>query len=157
MYAAAQKVDFDPPLWDASKAVFQDTSGSDRETLFFLSAYGKAQILMANCKNWKAEAPQALVCWVCRCNRAQCLANFGLEDTIEGWWDVVLPIGAIYRHIAADCRIPDYGCTGCCVSLYVVSRACATQWRQERASPRLLLCAVCFSPFYMLAAFKRRR
>ena len=28
--------------------------------------------------------------------RAQCLANFGLEDTIHGWWDVVLPITAIY-------------------------------------------------------------
>ena len=89
-----------------------DTSGSDRETPFFLCADGKAQILMANCKNWKAEAPQALACWVCGCNRAQCLANFGLEDTIDGWWDVVLQIGAIYRHIAADRRIPDYGLHG---------------------------------------------
>ena len=53
-----------------------------------------------------------MVCWVCGCNRAQCLANFGLEDTIDGWWDVVLPIGAIYRHIAADRRIPDYGLHG---------------------------------------------
>ena len=40
---------------------------------------------MANCKNWKAEAPQAIVCWVCGYNRAQCLANFGVEDTIDGW------------------------------------------------------------------------
>ena len=108
MYAAAQEVDFDQQLWDVSRVVFHDTSGSDRATVFFLYADGKAQILTANCKNWKAEAPQPMVCWVCVCNRAQCLANFGLEDTINGWWDVVLPIGAIYRHIATDCRIPDY-------------------------------------------------
>ena len=79
---------------------------------FFPRADGKAQILMANCKNWKAEAPQAMVCWVCGCNRAQRLANFGLEDTIDGWWDVVLPIGATYRHIATDRRIPLYGLHG---------------------------------------------
>ena len=90
--------------------------------LFFLCADGKAQIVMANCKNWKGEAPQASVCWVCGCNRAQCLANFGLEDTIDGWWDVVLPIGAICRHIAADCRIPDYGLHGVlCVSICGIS------------------------------------
>ena len=64
LYAAAQEVDFDQQVGDASKAVFQHTGASDRETLFFLCADGKAQILMANCKNWKAEAPQALVCWV---------------------------------------------------------------------------------------------
>ena len=38
-------------------------------------------------------------------------------------------------------------CTGCCVSLYVVYRACATQLQQQRASPPLLLCAICFNPF----------
>ena len=107
LYAVAQEVDFDQQLWHASKAVFQDTGSSDCETLFFLCANGKAQNLIANCKNWKAEAPQASVCWVCGCNRAQCLAHFGLEDTIDGCWDVALPIGAIYRHIAADRRIPD--------------------------------------------------
>ena len=67
---------------------------------------------MAHCKNWKAEAPQALMCWVCGCNRAPCIANFGLEDTIDFWWDVVLPIGAISVHIAADRCIPDYGLHG---------------------------------------------
>ena len=64
LYAAAQEVDFDQQSWDASKVVFQDTSGVDRETLFFLCADGKAQILMANCKKFKAEASQAMVCWV---------------------------------------------------------------------------------------------
>ena len=59
-----------------------------------------------------------MVCWVCGCNRAQCLANFGLEDTINGWWDMVLPIGAIHRHIAADRHIPDYGLHGVlCVTI----------------------------------------
>ena len=48
-----------------------------------------------------------MVCWACGCNRVQFLANFGLEDTIDGWWDVMLPIAAIYQHIAADRRIPD--------------------------------------------------
>ena len=79
---------------------------------FFQCAAGKAQILMANRKNWKAEARQALVRWVCGCNRAQCLANFGSEDTIDGWWDVLLPILAIYRFIAPDRRILDYGLHG---------------------------------------------
>ena len=51
LYAAAQEVDFDQQLWDASKAVFQDTGGSDRGILFFLCADGKAHLLMANCKN----------------------------------------------------------------------------------------------------------
>ena len=67
---------------------------------------------MANCKNWKAEPPRAMVFWACGCNMAQCLANFGLEDIIDGWWDVVLPTGAIYGHIAADRRILDYGLHG---------------------------------------------
>ena len=35
LYHVAQEVDFDQQLWDGSKAVFQDTSSSDRETLFF--------------------------------------------------------------------------------------------------------------------------
>ena len=52
------------------------------------------------------------MCWMCGCNRAQYVANLGLDDTIDGWWDVVLPIGAIYRHVAADCRILDYGFHG---------------------------------------------
>ena len=112
LYAAAQEVDFDQQLWDASKVVFQDTSGADRETFFFLCADGKAQILMANCKIFKAKASQAMVCWVCGRNRANCLANFGLAATIDGWWEVVLPMGAIYRHIPAKRIIPDYGLHG---------------------------------------------
>ena len=122
LYAAAKEVDFHQQLWGTSKAVLQDTGGFDRETLFFLFADGKAQILMANCQNWKAEAPQASVCWVCGCNRAQCLANFGLEDTMDSWWDVVLPFGAIYRHIAASRRILDYGLHGVlCVTIHGIS------------------------------------
>ena len=71
LHAAAQELDFDQPLWDASKVVFYDISGADRETLFFLCANGKAQILIANRTNCEAGAPQAMVCWVCRCTRAQ--------------------------------------------------------------------------------------
>ena len=112
LYAAAQEVDFDQHLWDASKIVFQHTSGADRETLFFLCADGKAQILMASCKNFKAEASQAMVCWVCGRNRAHCHATFGLEATIDGCCEVVLPMRAIYRHIPAKRRIPDYGLHG---------------------------------------------
>ena len=53
-----------------------------------------------------------MVCWVCGRNRADCLANFGFEATIDGWWEVVLPMGAIYRHIPAKRCIPDYGLHG---------------------------------------------
>ena len=112
LYAAVQEVDFDQQLRDASGVVFQDTSGADRETLFSLCAHGKAEILMANCKNYKAEASQATVCWVCGRNRVDGLANFCLDTTIDGWWQVVLPMGAIYRHIPAKRRIPDYGLHG---------------------------------------------
>ena len=66
----------------------------------------------ANCKNSKAEAPRAMVCWVCGRNRQDCLANFGLEATIDGQWEVVLLMGAIYRHIPAKRRILDYGLHG---------------------------------------------
>ena len=112
LYAAPQEVDSDQQLWDTRKVVFQDTSGADRETLFFLFDDGKAKFLMANCKNFRAKASQAMVCWVCGRNRAGCLANFGLEATIDGWWEVVLPMGAIYRHILAKHPIPDYGLHG---------------------------------------------
>ena len=108
LYAAAQEVDFHQQLWDASKVVFKDTSGADRETLFFHCADGKAQILMAHCKSFKAEAPRAMVCLVCGRNRQDCLANFGLEAIIDGQWEVVLPMGAIYRHIPAKRRILHY-------------------------------------------------
>ena len=111
LYAAAQEVDLDQQLWDASAAVFQDTGGLDGGTLCFLCADGKAQVLIANCRNWRAEAPRASVCWVCRCNTAQCLTNFGLKDTIDGWWESVLPMEAIYRNIAAGHRIRTTGCT----------------------------------------------
>ena len=40
------------------------------------------------------------------------VANFGLEATIDGWWEVVLPMGPIYKHIPAKLRIPDYGLHG---------------------------------------------
>ena len=35
LYPVAHEVDFDQQLWDASKVALHDTSGSDRETLFF--------------------------------------------------------------------------------------------------------------------------
>ena len=112
MCSAAHEAGFDQQLWDTSKVVFQDTRGSYRETYFFRYADGKAEVLMANCTNLKAGAPQAMVCWLRGCNRAQSLANLELEDTIDGCWYVVLPIGAIYRHIAIDRRNHDYGWHG---------------------------------------------
>ena len=67
---------------------------------------------MANWKNFKAAASQAMVCWVCGRNRANLLANFGLEATIDRWSEVVLPMEAIYRHIPAKRRFPNYGLHG---------------------------------------------
>ena len=112
---------------------------------------------MANCKNCKAEAPQALVCWVCACNRPQCLANFGLEDTFDSCWDVLLSVGAIYRHFADYCRIPDYALHGVLrVSICGIS-GMRDAMVVPTDSPRLSLCAIRFNPFYPLPAFKRRR
>ena len=78
---AALEVDFDQQFLDARKVIFQDAASADRETMLFLCGDGKAQNLMANCKNCKAGAPQALEYWVCRRDRAHCIANFGLENT----------------------------------------------------------------------------
>ena len=50
-----------------------------------------------------------MVCWVCGRHRADCPANFGLEATIDGCLEVVLPMGAMYRHILAKLGIPGYG------------------------------------------------
>ena len=74
------------------------------KTLFEMCADGKAQILMANCKNWNAEAPQSSVCWVHGHNRADCLVNFPLESSIDGCPETVLPVVAIYRHVSSDGR-----------------------------------------------------
>ena len=54
----------------------------------------------------------ATMFFLCADNRAECIASFGLVNTIDGWWNIVLPIGAIYRHIPSDCRIPDDGLHG---------------------------------------------
>ena len=157
LYATAQAVGFQQQLWHASKAVFQDMGGSHRETLFFLCADGKAQILMANYKNWKAEAPQASVCWVCASYWAQRLTNSGLESTIDRWWEVVLPVGALYRYIAAGRRIPDYGLRGVlCVTICGISGmrdAVAT----TTGKPAACVVHNLFHLLQMLPAFKRRR
>ena len=56
----------------------------DRETLFFCVLMARHKFQLANCKNWKAKAPQASVCWFYGRNRADRLANLGLESIIDG-------------------------------------------------------------------------
>ena len=51
---AAQEVAFDQQLWDANKVIFKFIFGAHRYTLFLRCANGDTQILMANCKSWKA-------------------------------------------------------------------------------------------------------
>ena len=103
---------FDHELIDASKFTTVDATWATRQPLFFLCADGKAQILLSGGKNWNAESPQAIVCWVCGRNRADCLANFGTKQTIEMMWDASLPISAIYRHVLRAHHIPNYGLHG---------------------------------------------
>ena len=83
LYAASQEIDFDDELRKAATVSFKDTEGSDRQSLFFMCADGKTQVLIAGCQNWKAESPGATVCWVCMCNRALCLATFGTASAID--------------------------------------------------------------------------
>ena len=64
LYALSQEVDFADELRKAATVSFKDTKGNGRQSLFFLCAGGKAQLLMAGCQNWKAESPRATVCWV---------------------------------------------------------------------------------------------
>ena len=112
LYAASQEIDFDDELRKAATVSFKDTAGNDRQSLFFLCADGKAQVLMAGCQNWKAESPGATVCWVCMRNRALCLATFGTASAIDGNWELAVAISAIYRTIMSDRRVPDYGLHG---------------------------------------------
>ena len=112
IYALAQEVDFDQALVDVSKVTTVDTGGATRQPLFFVCANGKVQILLSSCKNWKAESPHTIVCWVCGRNRADCLANFGTKQRIEMMWDANLPIIAVYRPISPARHIPDYGLHG---------------------------------------------
>ena len=112
LYAASQEIDFDDELRKAATVSFKDTAGNDRQSLFFLCADGKAQVLMAGCQNWKAESPGATVCWVCMRNRALCLATFGTASAIDGNWEPAVAISAIYRTIMSDRRVPDYGLHG---------------------------------------------
>ena len=120
LYAASQRIDFDDELRKAATVSFEDTGGNDRQSLFFLCADGKAQVLMAGYQNWKAESPGATVCWVCKRNRALCLATFGTAGVIDGNWEGAAAIGAIYRTITSDRRVPDYGLqrsfVSCCVA-----------------------------------------
>ena len=79
---------------------------------FFLCANGKSQVLMAGYQNRKAESPGATVCWVCMRNGALCLATFGTANAIDTSWIGAVSIGAIYRTITSDRRVPDYGLPG---------------------------------------------
>ena len=112
LYAASQEIDLDDELRKAATVGFKDTGGNDRQSLFFLCADGKAQVLMAGCQNWKAESPGATVCWVCMRNCAMCLATFGTASAIDGNWEPAVAINAIYRTITSDRRVPDYGLHG---------------------------------------------
>ena len=102
LYAASQEIDFDDELRKAATVSFKDTARNDRQSLFFLCADGKAQVLIAGCQNWKAKSPGATVCWVCMCNRALCLATFGTASAIDGNWQPAVAINAIYRTITSD-------------------------------------------------------
>ena len=112
LYAASQEIDFGDELRKAATPSFKDTGGNDRQSHFFLFADGKAQVLMAGCQNWKAESPGATVCWVCMRNRALCLATFGTASATHGNWEGAVAIGAIYRTITSDRRVPDYDLHG---------------------------------------------
>ena len=101
LYAASQEIDFDDDLRKAATVSFKDTEGNDRQSLFFLCADGKAQVLMAGCQNWKAESPGATVCMFTMLTmlglHAQpccCLATFGTTSGIDGNCIGVVAIGA---------------------------------------------------------------
>ena len=107
LYPGPQEIDFDDELRKSATVSFKDTGGNDRQSLFFLCADGKAQVLMAGCQNWKAESPGATVCWVCRRNCALCLVTFGTASAIDGNREGAVAIGAIYRTFTGDRRVPD--------------------------------------------------
>ena len=112
IYAASQEIDFDDELRKAATVSLENTVGKDRQSLFFLCADGKAQVLMAGCQNWKAECPGATVCWVCMRSRALWFATFGTASAIDTGRIGAVAIGAMYRTITSDRRVPDYGLHG---------------------------------------------
>ena len=112
LYAASKEVDFDDQLRRAATVSFKDAEGNGRQSLFLLSADGKARVLMAGCQSWKADSPGATVPWVCMCNRAVCLDTFGTASAMDGNWEGAVAIGSIYRTITSDRRVRDYGLHG---------------------------------------------
>ena len=62
LYAASQDINFDDKLCKATTVNFRDKGGNDRQSLFFLCADRKAQVLMGGCQNGKAESLGATVC-----------------------------------------------------------------------------------------------
>ena len=51
LYAASQEIAFVAELRKAATASFKDTEPNDRQSLFFLCADGKAEVLMSGCQN----------------------------------------------------------------------------------------------------------
>ena len=51
LYADSQEMYFDDELRKVATVNFMNTGGNDRQSLFFLSADGKAHVLMAGCQN----------------------------------------------------------------------------------------------------------
>ena len=66
LYAACQENDFDDELRKAATVSFKDTGGNDKQSLFFLCADRKAEVLMARCQNWK-ENPLVPPCVAFAC------------------------------------------------------------------------------------------
>ena len=110
--AAPQEMDFDDELRKGATVSCKDTEGNDRQSLFFLHEDGKAQLLMAGYQNWKAKSHSVTVCWVCMRNSAVCLATFGTASAMDANRIGAVAIGAIYRTITSDRRVPGYGLHG---------------------------------------------
>ena len=112
LYVVSQEIYFDDELHKAATVSSKDTGGNDRQSLFFPFADGKAQVPVAGCQNWKVGSPGATVCLVCMCSRALCPATFGTAGAIDADLIGAVAIGAIYRTITWDWRVPDYGLHG---------------------------------------------
>ena len=66
---------------------------------------------------------------MCGCNRAQLVANFGLADTIDGLWDVALPIGVSLLGVEVFCSVfgvPTWHCRS--MDIANCQRPCSPCW-----------------------------
>ena len=112
VYSMQLECDFDTELRAATALQRRHAAGVARSSLFFVWVDGKTHIMLAGGDGFTKKSPGAMVCHCCGANRETVLRKFGGQEVaLEGIKGHVRPTG-VFRDIAADRRVPDFGAHG---------------------------------------------